>query len=103
MDGESLLPLIDSSGHNGFFNFFRKKQNQRIAYVETGGLNGPWPSPDEPNVKAVRTNEWKLIHNITPGKWELYNLISDPNEEINLFGTQKRVEEKLMKHLNSFN
>ena len=38
------------------------------------------PSPNTPNIKCVRTKKWKLIHNLTPDTWELYNLKNDPQE-----------------------
>ena len=71
--GKSLVPLI----HN-------KKEEERIAYSETGGLGGPNPSPASPNIKCIRTQNWKLIYNISTKQKELYNLINDKYEHYNL-------------------
>jgi len=101
IQGESLLSLIESSFFSKFRSFFSDNHsNERIAYCETGGLFGPWPSPKAPNVKCVRNNEWKLIHNLTPGSWELYDLINDPGEMKNLIGTNPQIENILRMHLN---
>lgn len=75
IQGESLLPFIQQKDAS---------YNKKVAYCETGGLYGPWPSPDKPNVFSVRTKEWKLIYNSTPSTWELYNLLTDPSETVNL-------------------
>ena len=84
MQGESLTKLIKK--RSSLLSFLRRKK-ERIAYCETGGLYGPWPSPLEPNVKCVRTNNWKLIHNITPNTWELYNILEDPSENNNIINS----------------
>ena len=75
VQGESLIPLIKN-----------EEEKSRIAFCETGGLKGPWPSPNKPNVKAIRTENWKLIYNLTPNTKELYNLKNDPSEKNNLIG-----------------
>jgi arylsulfatase A-like enzyme len=36
--------------------------------------------------RGVRTDRWKLIHWDYPEGWELYDLVSDPNEQRNLAG-----------------
>jgi len=78
MDGKSLLPII-----NG-------KIEKRISFSQSGNpLNSTKP-PKEPNVFAVRTDEWKYIRNIYDSTEELYSLISDPNEKINLIDEEKR-------------
>lgn len=69
LEGRSLLPII-----NG------QEAGDRIAFSETGGLEGPHPSPYSPNVKCVRTPEWKLIYNTTTQKKKLYDLKGDPQE-----------------------
>lgn len=83
MQGVSLLSEIKNSN-----NEVQKNENEfdNFAFSETGGLLGPWPSPDFPNVKCIRTEKWKLIHNLTPDTWELYDLKHDPNENDNLYG-----------------
>ncbi len=89
IQGESLLPLIK-----------REEKSKRIAFVETGGLGGPWPSDHKPNVRCVRTDEWKLIHNETPDTWELYNLKKDLAEAKNVIMEYPQVADKLRKELN---
>ena len=104
MQGESLLPLVNTSvlsKMKSYFSFSNK--GERIAYCETGGLYGPWPSPKAPNVKCVRTSKWKLIHNITPDTWELYNLALDPYEKDNIIGHNKNIENMLKSQLESIN
>jgi len=71
----------------------------RPAFIETGGLDGPWPSPRAHNVFAIRSPPWKIIHNATPGTWELYNLRADPAESINQSGLGLAVEERLRAQL----
>ena len=36
-----------------------KEKDDRIAFSETGGLYGPWPSHHEHNVFCVRLKKWK--------------------------------------------
>lgn len=85
--GESLLPLC------------RGGSDSRTAYVETGGLYGPHPSPKSPNVKCIRTDEWKIIYNTTTRKKEFYNLKKDPMERNNLAGRGFSEEEHLWREL----
>ena len=90
--GKSLLSLAEGAS------------DSRTAYVETGGLYGPHPSPKSPNVKCIRTDEWKIIYNTTTRKKEFYNVKKDPMEQNNLagkdFSEEKRLWEKLKKQGN---
>ena len=72
--GRSLMPIIrgEETGH-------------RLAFTETGGVEGPHPSPDASNVKAVRDGDWKLIYNTTTYAFELYDLRKDPHEHHNVY------------------
>jgi len=72
LEGKSLLGVIRGLD-----------TEDRIAFCETGGLEGPNPSPYSPNVKCVRSRKWKLIYNTTTQKKELYDLENDPREENN--------------------
>ena len=84
-----------------FLNFMSGTADDRIAYSETGGLGGPTPSPDKHNVKAVRTDKWKLIYNETNKNKELYNLESDREERNNLIGKHLEIENYLWEKLKS--
>lgn len=90
IQGKSFLPLIYG------------KNEERIAYSETGGLGGPTPSPEKHNVRSVRTNKWKLIYNETSKKKELYNLDEDPHENNNLIGKYKGIEDDLWQEMVKF-
>lgn len=91
MQGTSFLNLMNKGGND-----------ERIAYCETGGLGGPTPSPEKHNVKAVRTDKWKLIYNETNKKKELYNLEEDKEEKNNLIGKELEIENYLWSRLKSF-
>ena len=92
IQGKNLMTIIHGSTNS------KSNQNEldgRFAFSETGGVEGPWPSPKEPNVKCIRNSKWKLIHNITPGNWELYNLEKDPQEDENLIDSLPDIANKL--------
>ena len=84
LQGKSLTPMIE-----------KKEKEDRIAFSETGGLNGPWPSHHEHNVFCVRLPKWKLIYNKTPDTYELYDLEKDPEEKNNLFDKKKGLASEL--------
>lgn len=84
IQGKSLLPLVEGS-----------ENEDRVAFSETGGLNGPWPSPRKHNVFSVRFKKWKLIYNKTPNTWEMYNLENDTEEKNDVFDNNKNKESTL--------
>ena len=100
MQGQSMLNLINQTEQNES-NTDEDSEFQKIAYSETGGVNGPWPSPNSPNIKCVRTKKWKLIHNLTPNTWELYNLENDPQELKNMIEEHPVIVTKLKNKLQS--
>tara|TARA_A100001037_G_scaffold306287_1_gene350439 strand:- start:3971 stop:5125 length:1155 start_codon:yes stop_codon:yes gene_type:complete len=89
--GISLLDLLND-----------KKNNERVSYVETGGLYGPWPSPTEHNIFCIRHKNKKLIYNKTPKTWEFYDLEKDEHEKNNIYEKDseliKNYKEKLVNH-----
>ena len=86
IDGISLMPLI-----NG-------KEDKRIAFSQSGNPLNSGKPPKEPNVYAVRTDEWKYIKNIHDDSEELYNLKNDPNENTNLID-EENPKSNLMRDL----
>ena len=101
MQGQSLLNLINQTTDQNKSKTNEDSEFQKVAYSETGGVNGPWPSPNAPNIKCVRTKKWKLIHNLTPDTWELYNLENDPQELKNVVDEYPLVVTKLKDKLQS--
>ena len=75
-----------------------------FVFTETGGLQGPFPSPKEPNVFCIKNSRYKLIFFKTSMEWKMFDLIEDPREEENIFGKQikeeKVLREKLTKWIN---
>ena len=88
IQGESLFPLIEDIN-----------SKEREVFVETGGLYGPWPSPDKHNVFCIKFNEKKLIYNDTPQTWEFYDLKNDPNENNNTYEQDSNEINKYKKRL----
>ena len=100
MQGQSMLNLINQTEQSKS-DTDEDPEFQKIAYSETGGVNGPWPSPSSPNIKCVRTKKWKLIHNLTPNTWELYNIENDPQELKNMIEEHPVIVTKLKDKLQS--
>ena len=88
LQGSSLIPLMEG-----------KEKQDRVAFSETGGLNGPWPSHNEHNVFCIRLKDRKLIYNKTPKTWEMYDLKQDPGENNNIFHEGNKIALKLKKML----
>lgn len=76
-----------------------EETQDREAYVETGGLDGPHPSTHEPNLKAVRTAEWKLVYHAATLEKSLYHLPSDPEEARNVIDAHPDVARSLWDRL----
>jgi len=70
-EGSTLFSIIDGEG--------------KETFAETGGLYGPWPSPEKHNVFCLKKNQKKIIYNDTPEMWEFYYLDDDPEELNNRF------------------
>ena len=87
IQGKSLVPIMEG------------KNESRIAFSQSGNpLNSSKP-PKEPNVSAIRTDEWKFISNHHDGTEELYNLKTDPKEENNLIAEENNIVEEMKKTL----
>ena len=83
IDGQTLLPLTSGS------------KESRLAFSQSGNpLNNDKP-PKEPNVYAIRTDEWKFIMNTDDKTEELYDLRSDPHENNNVIDEYKSKAEEL--------
>ena len=88
LDGESLLSF--THGNSAL---------PRFAFSETGGMSGPFPSPKEPNIHALRTDEWKLIYIRPTKQYQLFYLRDDPREEHDLSGKGLAIEALLQARL----
>ena len=89
-EGKSLFPI-------------QQNDEDREVFAETGGLYGPWPSPEKHNVFCLKKDHKKIIYNNTPNTWEFYNLKDDPKEKENIFNensqTIKKFKTELINHL----
>ena len=74
-------------------------KDKEYTFSETGALHGPYPSPEISNVFCIKSVKYKLIYLKDANKWELYNLIDDPKEQHNIYGTKLIVENKLKEKL----
>lgn len=59
---------------------FRKSADMMPLFCETGGVNGPYPSPEIHNVYGVIKNNEKLVHFRGVDKYEQYILGPDSEE-----------------------
>ncbi|MCC6795728.1 MAG: sulfatase [Candidatus Hydrogenedentes bacterium] len=84
----------------------------KLPAVETDGrsllplLNGPQPNPTvfirRQHYQAARTTEWKLIHDIQSGGYELYDMVNDPRETQNVYAVDHPAAPELTAELNRF-
>jgi arylsulfatase A-like enzyme len=85
MQGKSVLPLAKAADPS-----FRTEWY--YEYYE-------WPNPEKvPPCRGIRTERYKLIqYLLDPQEFELYDLLSDPNETRNLYGRAEVAD--LQRHL----
>lgn len=72
---------------------------RQYVYSETGGLQGPHPSPYQPNVFCIKTPHYKLIFHKTANEWNLFDLHKDAQEMNNLYGQNLEIENELTQKL----
>ena len=97
IDQEYILPGKSISN-------FLTRQNEKLSakpfvFSETGGLQGPFPSPHEPNVFCIKSSSHKLIYYKGSQEWLLFDLLNDPCEITNLYGKELEIENKLKQKL----
>ena len=79
-----------------------KLDDKEFVFSETGALQGPYPSPKEPNIFCVKNSNFKLIFNKHNNEWQLYDLKEDPKENNNIIGLNSKIEKTLKNQLNSW-
>ena len=82
-----------------FMQLVKGNMDERSAIIESGNPLESNKPPEEPNVLAIRKNNWKLIINLHNDTKELYNIATDPDEEINLYGKKHEIEKTLLEEL----
>jgi len=70
-------------------------EEDEFTFSETGGLQGPFPSPKEPNVFCVKTKRNKLMFFKATNEWKLFDLQNDPLEKQDLFEKEIQTSQKL--------
>jgi len=96
------LDLTGESFSSYLLNSNEKLSDTSFTFSETGGLQGPFPSPMEPNVFCIKSSTHKLIYFMSLNKWELFDLKNDPNEINNIYDTGLKLEGKLKENLFSW-
>ena len=86
IDGVSILPTLRGASQELERDLFwtRKEGNQRYMGQ---------------SVWAIRSGPWKLLQNDPQQPFELYNLIEDPQERIDMRGERPRIYRELSKKL----
>ena len=95
------IPLkLDGKSFSSFLlNTEEKLSDTPYTFSETGGLQGPFPSPMEPNVFCIKSSNYKLIYFLSSSKWELYDIKKDPNEKNNIYNSGLEIEKILKENL----
>jgi arylsulfatase A-like enzyme len=94
LPGESISKFLTNKNE--------KLENKEFVFSETGALQGPYPSPKEPNMFCIKNSNYKLIFNKSNDEWQLYNLIMDPNEKENIFEQNSKISKELQEKLISW-
>ncbi len=96
MDGRDLTPMLSGSAD----------EPVRLAYSDSTNMQ-TYAHFEEKTQKTdklycVMDDQWKLIyHQLRPGESELYDLVADPKELVNLFEVEAAARQRLMAELMS--
>ena len=72
------------------------------TFSDTGALHGLYPSPEKSNVFCIKTPTHKLMYLDSPKQWKFFDIIKDPNERENKYGSDLETEKKLKIRLKEF-
>ncbi|MDD3803434.1 MAG: sulfatase-like hydrolase/transferase [bacterium] len=75
---------------------FREIEDWEEIYLETGGVGGPFPSPETHNIFGILTENRKLIHNRTLDKFDEYEY--SLSGDILLPKTDENLKKKLLEY-----
>lgn len=78
--GRSLLPLIEGTEEVEPFSF-SETQPQANLVKDTEG----WPEELFKRLYMIRTSKKKLIHDQKNQSWEMFDLVKDPGEKLNMY------------------
>lgn len=95
-DGVSLLPIIERGKAEGLIAYAEDLYEYRTDYDKE-------PNVDVGSLQAIRTDNVKLIRNLTKGTEEFYDLQDDPLEQNNLIEKARESKEvvSLRRYLNA--
>jgi len=74
-DGRSLIPLL-----RGGEGTDRRPLFSEVAFVSPPDGEGDRDAEKDAFLAAVSVGDWKLIHDLVRGEWELYDRAADPGE-----------------------
>ncbi len=100
--GIKKIDLPGESFSKFLINEHGKLDDKPVVFSETGALQGPYPSPKEPNIFCIKSSDYKLIFNSHINEWQMYNLKEDPEEKNNIIGSNSKIEENLKNQLISW-
>jgi arylsulfatase A-like enzyme len=106
VEGRSLLPMIKDTSLPGYEHVFSS-----LSFYNKGEKNicadGPLRNVDYDSMSTVTTDEWSLLYDTAPGGSELYNLKSDPKQEVNVISQHSDIARELhrlfVKHMRDTN
>ncbi len=77
-------------------SFFKERKKVHEIYFETGGVDGPFPSPEKHNIFGVFDGERKLVHIKTIDKFQQF-LVKD-EKDIEVKNIDSDLKNKLMEY-----
>lgn len=106
----TILKLIGVQSENlpgKDFSYFLINENEKLedkpyVFSETGALEGPYPSPKEPNVFCIKNSRFKLMHIKTTNEWKFFDLLNDPLEKNNIYDEKLEIIKNLKIRLKSW-
>lgn len=87
---------------NSFANFLKNDEkipDRKFTFSETGGLHGPYPSPEKSNVFCIKSLEYKLVYLKDQDEWKFYDLKNDPDEIENIIDNESEIQDHMKKNL----
>ncbi|HKK70286.1 MAG TPA: sulfatase [Candidatus Krumholzibacteria bacterium] len=91
-DGDSLVPLLAGAPES---EWQRRPLFAEVSFLVDGDERDPQVIEKEAFLTAVTREDWKLIHDLAAGSWELYDRSDDPYERDDLYDPEHRMVREL--------